>query len=146
MLAPWVYIQVRDWLSIDPFRLASLAYPLPVVAVWLLRPGLRQLRLLGYLVGVVAVISVVLGLVLPSHAIFRDAAGAVITEDKNLLPWGMLIGIYTHGNSLGQFLALGIPMVTLIRRTSVRRRPAGDLHVRPDLERGAILDLLGRRP
>ena len=57
---------------------------------------------------------------LPSHAIFQNAAGAVITADKNLLPWGMLIGIYTHGNSLGQFLALGMPMITLIQRTSIR--------------------------
>ena len=86
----------------------------------MLRPGLRQLRVLGYLVGAVAVVSVALGLALPSHAIFRTADGAVITEDKTLLPGGMLVGIYTHGNSLGQFLALGMPMVALIRRTAHR--------------------------
>ena len=145
MLAPWAYIRIRDWLSFDPFRLTDLAYPLPVIAVWLLRPGLRQLRLLGYLVAAVAAISVALGVLLPSHGIFRSAAGAVITEDKNILPWGMLVGIYTHGNSLGQFLALGIPMVTPDPANQCPGGTAGDLVVRLGLEHVTLVDLLGCR-
>ncbi len=87
MLAPWVYIRVRDWLSVDPFRLA--VWPMRSgVAVWLLRPGLRQLRL--------SAISSASWLSSPwprgpdcrATRSFGMPPDAVITEEKNLLPWG----------------------------------------------------------
>ncbi len=114
LLLPWVFLEVRNWQLTVPLRLADLLYPLPVIAVWLLRPGLKQLRLLGYLAGLVAVLSVLIAILLPDKGVFRSIDGTVITEEKNLLPWGMLVGIFTHGNTLGQFLVIGIALIALI--------------------------------
>ncbi|QIP37625.1 hypothetical protein G9444_0381 [Rhodococcus erythropolis] len=61
MLAPWVYVVVRD-LYIDhvPTR-GGMLYPVLVVAIWILRPQLRKLAVLGYLVVLTAVMCIALG-------------------------------------------------------------------------------------
>jgi O-antigen ligase len=116
LLLPWLYLQLRDWTLSDPLQWSQLIYPAVAIAIWALRPSLGEFALLGYLVGVVAVISILIGIFWPSQGILRSAQGLVITEDKTLLPWGILVGIFTHGNNLGQFLVLGLPMVAAIRR------------------------------
>ena len=65
MLAPWVYVVIRD-LYIDqvPTR-GGMLYPLLVVAIWILRPQLRKLATLGYLVVLTAVVCIALGTFLP---------------------------------------------------------------------------------
>jgi O-antigen ligase len=120
LLLPWIYLQLRNWTLSEPLQLSQLIYPIVAIAIWALRPDLSEFALLGYLVGVVAVISMIIGFFLPSQGILRSAQGLVITEDKTLLPFGILVGIFTHGNNLGQFLVLGLPMVAVIRHRFTR--------------------------
>lgn len=120
MLAPWIYVVVRD-LYIDhvPTR-GGMLYPLLVVAIWILRPQLRKLAVLGYLVVLTAVACVLLGIFLPESGIFISSSGAAVAPTKEILPLGILIGIFTDGNNLGQYLVLGLPTVMLIPRRAVR--------------------------
>jgi O-antigen ligase len=120
LLAPWAWVQVRG-LTLDLLPgVSDLVYPAVVVAVWVVRPGLRHLRLLGYLAGAVAVVSVLVGVLLPDKGLFRALDGNVITQEKALLPSGILVGIFTHGNTLGQYLLLGLPLIALVPRPVVR--------------------------
>lgn len=120
MLAPWVYVVIRD-LYIDqvPTR-GGMLYPLLVVAIWILRPQLRKLATLGYLVVLTAVVCIALGTFLPESGIYVSSAGAAVAPPKEILPLGILIGIFTDGNNLGQYLVLGLPTVMLIPRRVVR--------------------------
>ncbi len=120
LLAPWLWVQVRGYTLGSMPSFSDLVYPAVVVAVWLLRPGLRHLRLLGYLAGVVAIASVLIGIVLPDQGVFRSVDGSVITEEKSIVPFGMLVGVFTHGNVLGQYLLMGLPLVALVPRRRVR--------------------------
>ena len=120
LLAPWAWVQVRGFtLDLLP-RVSDLVYPAVVVAVWVVRPGLRHLRLLGYLAGAVAVVAVLVGVLLPEKGLFRALDGNVITSEKAVLPSGVLVGIFTHGNILGQYLLLGLPLIALVPRPVVR--------------------------
>lgn len=120
LLAPWAWVEVRGWTLGNGPSVSALVYPAVVVAVWLLRPGVRHLRLLGYLAGAVAVVSVLIGVVLPDQGVFRSADGSVITEEKSILPFGVLVGVFTHGNTLGQYLLMGLPLIALVPRRRLR--------------------------
>ena len=120
LLAPWVWVEVHGFTLDASLSASDLVYPAVVVAVWLLRPGLRHLRLLGWLAGAVAVVSLVIGIVLPDQGVFRALDGSVITEEKSLVPFGLLVGVFTHGNTLGQYLLMGLPLIALVRRRAVR--------------------------
>lgn len=120
LLAPWAWVQVRGFTLHLGWGASDLVYPAVVVAVWVLRPGLRHLRLLGYLAGAVAVLSVLAGVLLPDKGLFRALDGNVITQEKAVLPYGILVGIFTHGNTLGQYLLLGLPLVAVVPRRGVR--------------------------
>ena len=120
LLAPWVWVHVRGYTLGSMPSVSDLVYPAVGVAVWLLRPGLRHLRLLGYLAGAVAVVSLVIGIALPDQGVFRASDGSVIDEEKSIVPFGVLVGIFTHGNTLGQYLIMGLPLIVLIRQRRVR--------------------------
>jgi len=120
LLSPWVFLAVRDLYEGSHPSKASLVYPMVVTALWLLRPKLSALVRLGYLVGLAAVICVVLGAVLPDKGLLRTYDGSLVTGDKALFNGGILVGFLTHGNNLGQFLAMGIPLVATIPRRSHR--------------------------
>jgi O-antigen ligase len=120
MVVPWVYQMSRDLYADSPPRLGGLLYPLLLFGTWILQPTLRQLSTLGYLVGLTALISVLMAALLPAKGILESVAGDVITPEKQILPWGILIGPLTDGNPLGQFLALGLPSVLLIPNRAVR--------------------------
>ena len=114
-LLPWAYFVIRDvYAQQRPVNIYELM-PVLAVAIWMLRPRIAQLQALGYVVGVTVVASLLVGIVLPSHGIQRNAVGAFVAEDKQILPWGLLVGIFSDANSLGQFIALGLPAVMLIR-------------------------------
>lgn len=118
LLAPWVYMVSRDYyLDIRP-RIDTLLYPAIILAIWALRPHLDRLALLGWLTGLTALIGVLLGVFLPSKGIFTSLEGSFIAPEKQILPWGILIGPFSDGNNFGQFLTLGLPAVTLIRNRS----------------------------
>jgi O-antigen ligase len=117
LLAPWVYIVARDVYNNHlPRMLDNVIFPVLVVTVWVLRPPLRRLELLGYLVGVTALLCMALALLLPSKGLFSSAGGELITPEKQILPWGVLVGVFSGGNIAGQFLAVGLPAVMLVRR------------------------------
>lgn len=120
LLAPWAWVEVRGYTLGGRPSVSDLVYPAVVVAVWLVRPGLRHLRLLGYVAGAVAVVSVVIAVLVPDAGVFRSSDGSVIDQDKEILPFGVLVGIFTHGNTLGQFLLMGLPLVALVPRRGTR--------------------------
>lgn len=120
LFAPWIYLVLRDvYVNTDVAR-GGVGFSLIAGAVIVLEPDVRRLRVLGYLMAVTAAASVLLGALMPAHGIYRNLAGDVVVDDKQLIPSGILVGIFTQGNNLGQFLALGLPMVFLIRRAGVR--------------------------
>lgn len=120
LLLPWAYQVSRDAFAGTSLRLGGLLYPLLVVVIWILRPKLEQLAILGYLIGLTAVISLLMGALDPTKGILSSVTGTIITPDKQLLPWGILIGPLTDGNPLGQFLALGLPAAIYIRHRGLR--------------------------
>ena len=114
-LLPWAYLVIRDiYAQQRPENIYELM-PVLAVAVWMLRPRIVRLEVLGYVVGVTIVLSLLVGIALPGHGIQRNAVGAFVTVDKQILPWGELVGTFSNANSLGQFIALGLPAVMLIR-------------------------------
>ena len=120
LLAPWVYLVARD-LYVDhrPDR-GALLYPVVVVALWVLRPRIEQLAVLGRLVGLTALISLGLGLLLPEKGIYTSVTGELIAPEKQILPGGVLIGVFTDSNNLAQFLVLGLPVVLMVPRRTTR--------------------------
>jgi O-antigen ligase len=120
LLAPWTWVEVRGFTLGGRPSVSDLVYPAVVVAVWLVRPGLRHLRLLGYLAGAVGLVSIVIGVAFPDQGVFRASDGSTITEEKAILPFGVLVGIFTHGNTLGQYLLMGLPLVALVPRRGAR--------------------------
>jgi O-antigen ligase len=120
LILPWAYQVSRDAFAGTSLRLGGLLYPLILVVIWMLRPSLRQLSILGYLVGGTGVISVLMGALDPTKGILSTMAGGIVTPDKQILPWGILIGPLTDGNPLGQFLAIGTPAMIYIKRYWIR--------------------------
>lgn len=114
-LLPWAYLVIRDrYAGQRPENIYELM-PVLAVAIWMLRPRIARLQVLGYVVGVTVVAGLLVGIALPGHGIQRNAGGAFVAVDKQILPWGLLVGIFSDANSLGQFIALGLPAVMLIR-------------------------------
>jgi hypothetical protein len=120
VLAPWGYLLFRDVFNGDRPGMQNLVYGAVAVALWRLRPDRRVLEALGYAVGASAALSLAMGVLVPSAGVFRSDIGAMVTDDKAILPWGLLVGFYSHSNTLGQSLALGLPIVFLIPRRVVR--------------------------
>lgn len=118
-LLPWIALEVvsaiyAGYASGRQFFL----YPLVAVAFWVAAPGLRVLRVLGYLVVVTAAFSIVFGLV--SRTAFVDAGAAGI--DKAIIGHGplLLAGPFNASNTLGLALALGLPAVTALPSARLR--------------------------
>jgi O-antigen ligase len=120
LLAPWLYLLARDiYVDHRPDR-GALLYPMVVIALWILRPRMERLAVLGYLVGFTALVSLFLGAFIPAKGIYTSVTGELIQPDKQILPGGLLIGTFTDSNNLGQFLVLGLPVIGLIPRRWVR--------------------------
>lgn len=120
LLAPWVYLVCRNlYIDARPDR-GALVYPLIAVVVWMLRPRLDRLAVLGHLVGLTALVSIGLGAVLPSKGIYTSVSGQLITPEKQILPGGVLIGAFSDSNNLAQFLVLGLPAILLVRHRAWR--------------------------
>jgi O-antigen ligase len=120
LLAPWVYLVCRDLYADTSPRLGSLLYPLVVIAVWVLRPRLDRLSLLGYLVGLTAVLSLAIAAFRPDKGLFTAVSGRLIAPDKQIVPLGVLVGPFTDGNNLAQFLVIGLATIGLVPRRGRR--------------------------
>ena len=114
LLAPWICQVARDLYVPHRPGLAELAYPLTVTAVWAARPTLRSLAVVGWLTGITAALSLLLGVALPAAGLYTSAGGDLIAPDKQILPWGILVGMFANGNLLGIFLVLGLPTVACV--------------------------------
>ncbi|KYH45861.1 O-antigen ligase [Branchiibius sp. NY16-3462-2] len=120
-ITPVAYMLVQGKYLGVPADNAAFAVPLVFIAVWLLRPRIQDLAMIGYLVGLVCLVGVVLGFVLPDHAILRSAyTNNAIVAEKEILPLGLLVGLFTDSNNFGQFIATGLPAVFLIRHRRAR--------------------------
>jgi O-antigen ligase len=120
LLAPWVYLVIRDWYVTGRPAKEALLVPLVILALWALQPRMAWLSTLGYLTVAAALVSIVMGLVDPSSAIYHSAQDDIVNVDKQILPGGMLIGFLTQPNSLAKFIVLGLPAVFLIQRVGIR--------------------------
>lgn len=109
------YLTFRDLYAGQGLNKDQIFICLIILAVWVLRPELEDLVVLGYLVGVVAISSIALGILLPSHALWLSADATVIDSDKAILPFGVLVGIFPNGNILGVCLVIWLPFAMLIR-------------------------------
>ena len=122
MIAPLAYIVVRDLYADSSPQMTTLVIAVVIFSLWILRPPIASLRSIGYLVGVISIVSIAIAIALPTHGLLRSAlTQSYVSEEKEILPWGILIGLTRQGNTLGLFLALGIPCITLIPH---RRRRA----------------------
>jgi O-antigen ligase len=120
LVAPWFWLVVHDSSIGVSFHRSELCYPLVAVAIWCLQPRIASLRWLGYVVGGVAVLSVLMGYLLPLKGLYQAADGLEITPDKQIFASGILVGPLASGNNLGQFLVMGLPAVFLIPRRGWR--------------------------
>ena len=92
LLLPWIYQVTRDLYADISIKQGAVVYPLLVLVAWVLRPRLRELSTLGYLIGLTAVMSLLLGAVLPEKGVLVSSAGGLVTPDKEILPWGSWSG------------------------------------------------------
>lgn len=116
LLIPWVYLVARDEFAGFGLRRRMLLYPLICAAIWLLRPRLAYLQTLGYAVGILALISIAMGFVLPDKGVLHLSVGSDISPDKAIFSSGVLVGPLSNGNTLGQLLVMGVAPVLLIKR------------------------------
>jgi O-antigen ligase/polysaccharide polymerase Wzy-like membrane protein len=116
MIAPWVFMLSRDLYVYGKPKVIVLLYPMLILAVWTLRPQLEKLRLIAWLTAGFAVLNLGLAVALPTKGLFTSAVGDLIAPDKEILSWGILVGIFTNGNNLGVFLVLAVPAVALLRQ------------------------------
>jgi hypothetical protein len=120
VLSPCLYLIVRDMYLQQRAENTRVIFLLAVIAFWAIRPRLRSLAVLGYLVGATAVLCLLMGLLLPSKGIFHSTQGTVIISDKQIFPIGLLIGVFSQENNLGQFIVMGLPAVFLVPRRKTR--------------------------
>jgi O-antigen ligase len=120
LLAPWIYLITRDVYAGVHLHLQDLEYPAIIIAVWVLRPPIRKLVVLGYLAAVLALVSVLMGIFLTSKGIYHARNGDLVPLDKKILPWGILVGPLTSENNLGQVLVLGLPLIGFARDRMVK--------------------------
>ena len=86
-LLPWAYLVIRDrYAQQRPENIYELM-PVLAVAIWMLRPRIARLQVLGYVVGVTVVAGLLVGIALPGHGIQRNAGGAL-----SRLPDSLLLG------------------------------------------------------
>lgn len=93
----------------------DLLIPSVVLAVWLLRPRRRDLAVLGWVVLTSALLNAAVGALVPG-GLFRHEDGGLIAPEKQILPGGILVGVFAQGNNLGQLLSLGAPAVAFLPR------------------------------
>lgn len=121
LLAPWAYLVLRDvYAGTLPLHQAQLVYPAVITALWALQPRLQSLSVLGYLTAATAMVSILLAVAVPDKGLYRAATGDLISPAKEILPWGVLVGPFTDGNNLGQFLVLGFPALLFVARRWLR--------------------------
>ncbi|MFG2047874.1 O-antigen ligase family protein [Micromonospora sp. NPDC048935] len=117
VLAPLAAIHLAGLLNGQPPGPVSLALPIAVVAIWVLRPGARALATIGVLGAATAVVAMLLAAGWPDLGLLTGADAG----NKGWAIGGLLAGPYAHSNVLGIILALSLPFAFGIRHTTSRR-------------------------
>ena len=77
-----------------------------------------------------AIIAIAFGFLLPDAGILREADGTMRSVDKAVFPsLGLLQGMFTSENNLGQYLAYGVAAVAMLPRWWLRLPGSGDRRV-----------------
>lgn len=121
VLAPWLWMVTRDAYS-GSASADSVLYVVVVLALAALRPSPRVLVALGVLVVVTAIIAMGFGYFMADAGLLREPDGAVRERrDKAILPGlGLLQGMFTSENNLGQYLSLGTAAVLMLPKWWLR--------------------------
>ena len=120
-IAPAVYLIFRDayngLLSVHGASWIAIALALAATT-----PRIGVLRALALLIALTAVIALALGVLRPDLAITGIGdTGESTRQDKALLPSiGLLAGMFPGENNLAQFLALGFPLLFIVRQWWLR--------------------------
>lgn len=126
VLAPWLVILTRALYS-GSLTPDSLFYPVVVLALAALRPSPRVLIALGALVALTATIAIGFGFLMPEVGIMHDSNGTVSARSDKVVfsSLGLLQGMFTSENNLGQYLAIGAAAVALLPRLWLRLSSLG---------------------
>jgi len=118
--APVVYVFLRSLYVSSDATGSFVAMSIALLAIWALRPSLHVAATVGHSIGMVAISSIAAGVFMPTVGIFVDQFGASIALDK----WSpfptLLRGVYSHPNTLGQVLTIGVWAVLAIPNVRVR--------------------------
>ena len=122
LLAPWLYIIIRNLYSGSWPTPEGVLYVVVVLALAALRPRPRVLIALGALVVFTAAAAIAFGVLMPDAGRAHLAEGVLsVRPDKAVFPsLGLLQGMFTQENSLGVYLSVGIPAVVLLPRWWLR--------------------------
>jgi hypothetical protein len=118
LLAPWVVLVAHSLATGGPVGPGVLPYPALAIAFWALRPRLAAVEAIGHQVVAAAVVSMALAVAVPSAGLYVGGAG--FESEKLVSGLGILAGFLPTGNTLGGYLAIGLPSVLTIRRGWVR--------------------------
>ncbi|QTE28906.1 O-antigen ligase family protein [Pengzhenrongella sicca] len=117
LVAPWGIAAVQLVVLGRPPGAPALIYPAVAAAFWALRPRRAAIETVGYLTGATALVSLLLGALLPDAGRYPlETAGL----EKVIGPAGVLSGVMPTGNNLGLLLVVGLPTVFAIRRVALR--------------------------
>lgn len=115
--APWFALTISAFVNYDTVSIASSAFILAGIAVASAPRATTALSTIGYLIGILAAVSIAGAIYYPSAALFPVSA----YSDKALFGSQLLAGPLLHPNSLGQTLALGAPFLLSIPNEIIRR-------------------------
>jgi hypothetical protein len=141
-VAPAVFLIFRDAYNglLEVHGVSWIAIALALAAA---RPRIGVLSVLALLIALTAVLAIGLGVLRPDIAITGIGdTGESTRQDKALLPAiGLLAGMFPGENNLAQFLALGLPLLYLVRPQWLRLAGIGAvlLAVAWSSSRGSIL-------
>ncbi len=120
MLLPWLWLMTRNAYS-GLATADSLLYPFLILALAALRPSPKVLGAVGILVGLTGAAALAMGAFSPDAGILHEADGEIRLRDKETIPgWGLLQGMFTSENSLGQFLSIGFASILFVRPVWLR--------------------------
>lgn len=108
---PWVIMTIATAYGEHKFSYTSLIYPLVGLVAGSLKDPTAALRTAGKLTSLLAAGSIALGVFLPKAGLFPISAD----NDKSVIGDKLLAGPLFHPNTLGEALALGLPLVSLIK-------------------------------
>jgi O-antigen ligase len=120
MLLLWAVLTVTDLAAGELPSVWSVLFPTLVLTLWVCRPPIESLVVVGVGGIAVAVVSMLLGAFVPGVGIYRNSAGLQVAADKGLVTDNLLAGVFTSTNNLGQMLCLALPFVFLLRSRLLR--------------------------